>query len=115
MGLKELGAIIKSVPVYNVAIPSGENLKPSLQLLDSSNIDLFIFTSPSTFENFLQILNIKNPYQYFNRFDVAAIGPTTKDAIESRKVKVKILPDEFTINGLTKKIVEYYSNHKEKV
>jgi hypothetical protein len=28
---------------------------------------------------------------------------------------VKILPDEFTINGLTKKIVEYYSNHKERV
>jgi uroporphyrinogen III methyltransferase/synthase len=115
MGLKDLGAIIKSVPVYNVAIPSGDNLKPSLQILDSSHIDLFIFTSPSTFENFLQIANIKNPFQYFSRYNVAAIGPTTKDAIEAKKVKVKILPDEFTINGLTKKIVEYYSNHKEKV
>ena len=114
-GLKELGAIIKSVPVYNVAIPSGENLKPNLQLLESSNVDLFIFTSPSTFENFLQIADIKNPFQYFSKFDVAAIGPTTKEAIEARKVKVKILPDEFTINGLTKKIVEYYSNHKERV
>jgi len=115
MGLKDLGAIIKSVPVYNVAIPSGDNLKSSLQLLNSSHIDLFIFTSPSTFENFLQITNTKSPFQYFSRFDVAAIGPTTKDAIESQKVKVKILPDEYTINGLTKKIVEYYSNHKEKV
>lgn len=115
MGLKDLGAIIKSVPVYNVAIPSGDNLKSSLQLLSSSHIDLFIFTSPSTFENFLQITNTKSPFQYFSRFDVAAIGPTTKDAIESQKVQVKILPDEYTINGLTKKIVEYYSNHKEKV
>jgi len=115
MGLKDLGAIIKSVPVYNVAIPSGDNLKSSLQLLNSSHIDLFIFTSPSTFENFLQIANIKNPFQYFSQFDIAAIGPTTKDAIEAKKVKVKILPDEYTINGLTKKIVEYYSNHKEKV
>lgn len=115
MGLKELGAIIKSVPVYNVAIPSGDNVKRSLQQLDSTKVDLFVFTSPSTFENFLQIANVKNPFQYFGRFDVAAIGPTTKEAIESKKVKVKILPDEFTINGLTKKIVEYYSNHKEKV
>lgn len=115
LGLKDLGAIIKSVPVYNVAIPSGDNLKLSLQQLDSSQIDLFIFTSPSTFENFLQIADIKNPFQYFGKYDVAAIGPTTKEAIESKKVKVKILPDEFTINGLTKKIVEYYSNHKEKV
>ena len=113
MGLRDLGAIIKSVPVYNVAIPSGDSLNLRLQQLDSSQIDLFIFTSPSTFENFLQIANIKNPFQYFSRFDVAAIGPTTKEAIESRKVKVKILPDEFTINGLVIKIVEYYSNHKE--
>lgn len=115
LGLKELGAIIKSVPVYNVSIPTGDNLKPNLQLLETSDIDLFIFTSPSTFENFLQIADIKNPSQYFSKYDVAAIGPTTKEAIKSKKVKVKILPDEYTINGLTKKIVEYYSNHKEKV
>lgn len=115
LGLKDLGAIIKSVPVYNVAIPSGDKVQSSLQQLSSNKVDLFIFTSPSTFENFLQIADVKNPFQYFGKFDVAAIGPTTREAIESRKVKVKILPDEFTINGLTKKIVEYYSNHKEKV
>ena len=115
LGLKDLGAIIKSVPVYNVAIPSGDNVRTSLQQLDSTKVDLFIFTSPSTFENFLQIADVKNPFQYFSKYDVAAIGPTTKEAIESKKVKVKVLPDEFTINGLTKKIVEYYSNHKEKV
>ena len=115
LGLKDLGAIIKSVPVYNVAIPSGDNVQSSLQQLSSNKVDLFVFTSPSTFENFLQIADVKNPFQYFGKFDIAAIGPTTKEAIESRKVKVKILPDEFTINGLTKKIVEYYSNHKEKV
>lgn len=115
LGLKDLGAIIKSVPVYNVAIPSGENVRASLQQLDSTKVDLFIFTSPSTFENFLQIADVKNPFQYFSRFNVAAIGPTTKEAIESKKVKVNILPDEFTINGLTNKIVEYYSNNKEKV
>jgi uroporphyrinogen-III synthase len=44
---------------------------------------------------------------------VAAIGPTTKEAIESKKVKVKILPEEYTINGLIKKIVEHYSNYRE--
>ena len=112
-GLKDLGAIIKSVPVYNVSIPTGDRLKENLTELNSANVDLFIFTSPSTFENFLQIANVKNPFQYFCKFDVAAIGPTTKEAIESKKVKVIILPDEYTINGLTKKIVEYYSNHKE--
>ena len=63
----------------------------------------------------MQIADIKTPFQYFSKFDVAAIGPATKEAIESKKVKVKILPDEYTINGLTKKIVEYYGTQKEKL
>ena len=114
-GLKDLGAVIKSVPVYSVSIPTKEKLQHSLEVLNSASIDLFIFTSPSTFENFIQIAEIKNPFQFFANFDVAAIGPTTKDAIEVKKVKVKILPKEYTINGLINKIVEYYSNNKEKV
>jgi uroporphyrinogen-III synthase/AcrR family transcriptional regulator len=113
-GLKDLGAIIKSVPVYNVSIPTKEKLQHSLEILNSTNVDLFIFTSPSTFENFLQIADIKNPFQFFAKFDVAAIGPTTKDAIEAKKVKVKILPKEYTINGLINKIVGHYSNNQEK-
>jgi len=109
-GLKDLGAIIKSVPVYNVSLPSGDKMKQSLEVLNNSDPDLFIFTSPSTFENFLLIMGIKNPVGYLGKFDVAAIGPTTKEAIENKNVKVEILPDEFTIEGLIKKIIEHYSN-----
>ena len=107
-GLKDLGAIIKSVPVYNVSLPTKKHIEENLQKLHNSNPDLFIFTSPSTFENFMQILNIVNPSEYFKGFDVAAIGPTTKTAIENRRVTVDIMPDEYTIDGLIKKIIGYY-------
>ena len=109
-GLKELGAIIHSVPVYNVSLPTKENIKDNLEKLNNSSPDLFIFTSPSTFENFLQILNVINPVEYFKGYDIAAIGPTTKTAIENRRVKVNIIPDEYTIEGLVKKILSYYNN-----
>ena len=107
-GLKELGAIIKTAPVYNVALPAFDNLKAPVEKLNKSKPDLFIFTSPSTFENFLQILSITDPAKYFNGCRIAVIGPTTKSAIEERKVKVDIMPDEFTIDGLAKTIVDYY-------
>ena len=110
LGLKELGAVIKSVPVYNVSLPTKEHIKSNLEMLNKSNPDLFIFTSPSTFENFLQILNIVNPVGYFNNYDVAAIGPTTKATIENRRVKVNIMPDEYTTDGLIKKIIDYYNS-----
>ena len=107
-GLKQLGAIIKTASVYNVSIPAEEKIKTNLDKLKNSKPDLFIFTSPSTFKNFLQILNVNNPVKYFENFDVAAIGPTTKSAIEERNVKVNIMPDEYTIDGLAKAIVRYY-------
>ena len=109
-GLKDLGAIIKSVPVYNVSLPTKGIIAENLEVLKKSKPDLFIFTSPSTFENFLQILNIVNPAEYFRGYDIAAIGPTTKTAIENSRVKVNIMPDEYTINGLIKKIIDYYKS-----
>jgi uroporphyrinogen-III synthase len=108
-GLEELGARIITVPVYNVSLPSKESVKENIEQLNSSKPDVFIFTSPSTFENFLIIMSINNPISFFKNYDVAAIGPTTKSAIEKSKIKVSIMPDEFTIKGLANKMVEFYN------
>ena len=107
-GLEALGAKIKTASVYNVSLPSEEKVKVNLEILNQSKPDVFIFTSPSTFENYLQILKIANPVKYFESYKVAAIGPTTKTAIENKHVHVDIMPDEFTIDGLAKAIIEFY-------
>lgn len=112
-GLEELGAVIKTAPVYNVSLPGKNVIEESLKQLKDSKPDVYVFTSPSTFENFLTIMKIDNPALYFKGVDVAAIGPTTKSAIESKKVKVSIMPSEFTIKGLAEKMIEYYRS-KEK-
>ncbi|MFN3872391.1 MAG: uroporphyrinogen-III synthase [Ignavibacterium sp.] len=112
-GLEELGAIIKTAPVYNVSLPGKNVIEESLKQLKGSKPDVYVFTSPSTFENFLTIMKIDNPALYFKGVDVAAIGPTTKSAIELKKVKVSIMPSEFTIKGLADKMIEYYRS-KEK-
>ncbi len=111
-GLEKLGAKIKTAPVYNVAVPSAESINGQLEKLKSTKPDLFIFTSPSTFKNFLQIMNIPNPELYFKDLNIAAIGPTTKSAIEEKNVSVTIMPAEYTIDGLTKAIVSFYRNNK---
>ena len=106
--LEARGAILKVAPVYNVALPDRETIKDRIDELKNIQPDLFIFTSPSTFKNYLQILDITNPARYFREYDIAAIGPTTRAAIENRNVRVTIMPDEYTINGLVKATLEYY-------
>lgn len=108
-GLEELGAKIITAPIYNVSLPSKESVKHNIEQLNSSKPDVFIFTSPSTFENFLIIMDINNAVSFFKNYDVAAIGPTTKSAIENSKVSVSIMPEEFTIKGLANKMIEFYS------
>jgi uroporphyrinogen-III synthase len=107
-GLEKLGAVIKAASAYNVSIPPKDKMAKYLEVLKNSKPDLFIFTSPSTFENFLKILKINNPVKYFKNYDVAAIGPTTLSAIENHYVNVNIMPKEYTLSGLAKAIVEYY-------
>ena len=108
VGLEKLGAIMKTAPVYNVSLPSEDKIVNSKAQLNQTKPDLFIFTSPSTFENFLQILKISDPVKYFSEYDIAAIGPTTKTAIENKSVHVNIIPDEYTIDGLAKAIIDFY-------
>lgn len=57
-------------------------------------------------------MNIDSPVSFFKNYEVAAIGPTTKAAIEKNKVKVSIMPDEFTIKGLANKMIEFYNIEK---
>ncbi|HSD62197.1 MAG TPA: uroporphyrinogen-III synthase [Ignavibacteriaceae bacterium] len=111
-GLKKRGAKIKTASVYNIGLPSEENIVEYKEKLKKSNPDLFVFTSPSTFVNFLEIQNIADPIKYFAGYTVAVIGPTTKAALEKKKVKVDIIPKEFTLEGLVKSIVEFYQMEK---
>lgn len=106
--LKEEGADVVTVPVYNIGITSKESLEEKINKLNSIKSDLFIFTSPSTFRNFIQIMNISELQKYFNNSEIAVIGPTTKSEIENYGLKVDIFPDEYTMDGLIHSVIEYY-------
>lgn len=110
--LEKRGAIVKSVPIYNITLPPQEIIKKNIQLLEEKSVDIFVFTSPSTFINFIEIMNINEPTQFFKGYKVAAIGETTKKAIENQGVSVDIIPSEYTMEGLTKEITNFYKHQK---
>lgn len=102
------GAIVNSVPVYDIAISEVGEIQEAVLKMQNGNIDVFVFTSPSSFNNYLKIFDVKEPAKYFENEVIAAIGPTTKNAIESFGVDVKILPIEHTIEGLVNSVINYF-------
>lgn len=107
--LKLLGTEITAVDIYRTAAPTDSEIDQVRSLLKKTVVDIFIFTSPSTFENFLILLNIENPGNYFSGEIVAAIGPTTKKAIEEKSIKVSIMPQVHSMDGLMTAVANYFS------
>lgn len=107
-GLKRAGAVVTKVPVYEVGIPDEDEIKKYVDELNKNFPDVFVFTSPSTFKNFLSIMKINNPKNYFKNFIVAAIGATTETAIKEFDVNVNIVPKIFTVESLAEEIINYF-------
>lgn len=107
-GLEKLGANVFVLPVYDIVLPDKEEISEEIDKVKNKVPDLFIFTSPSTFENCLKILEVKDPKLFFDNTKIAAIGTTTRETIENKGLSVDIMPESFTMKALVEKIVEFY-------
>lgn len=107
--LKKKQANVFQITVYKNILPNRDELKDIIELIKTTNIDAFIFTSPSTFRNFLILLDIQNPEEYFGKKVLAAIGDTTKNEIEKYGLKNIIKPDLSTLENLAIKLSKHFN------
>jgi len=86
--------------------------KPDRKSIEAvaEGVDLLTFTSPSTVENFFQILLSEglDPLKLPGDPVVACIGPITARAAEMNEYQVKIIPEEYTIEGLLWAMEDYF-------
>ncbi|MCF8412475.1 MAG: uroporphyrinogen-III synthase [Melioribacteraceae bacterium] len=106
-GLEEMGAAVLQIPIYDVT-PNFESTE--IVKIEESKPDIFAFTSPSNFHYFLKLLSIDNPNKYFGSSTLAAIGPTTKKAIEKQNLKVRIVPKQNSLSALETEILTFLKN-----
>lgn len=97
---------VKEFQIYTVEIPSFSNLKTFLK----EKIDAIIFTSPSTARNiFLMSEKLgkkKEIKEKLNKMIVISIGPITTKTLKELGVFSVITAEEYTIEGVVKKLKE---------
>jgi len=93
---------IEILPIYETVGNIPENKEKVEKMLQNQEIDTVVFTSPSTFENFLEIFENEKGKKYLSHPKIAVIGVTTKKAIENEGLKVDIIPDKYTFQNLSK-------------
>ncbi len=102
------------VPVYTVDIPTFEDVEEQIRELNQSEVDIYVFTSPSTFDNFCRLIRIDSPQKYFVDKVIAVIGPTTRKHIESFGIEVRIEPEVSTFEMLIEEIINFVDRYGNK-
>lgn len=104
IGLRKMGAIVDVAETYctKMADTNKDDIK---DLLKNNQIDMVTFTSSSTVENLLKLIDGEKTL--LNNVKTAVIGPITAKTCKNNGLKVDIEADVYTIDGLVDKIKNF--------
>lgn len=111
--LKSNNAEVYNPVVYNVTENNDPALKDKIDFVHTVQPEFYAFTSPSSYINFKKLLKIETTPEYFSSKIIAAIGDTTKAAIENENLKVDFVPSNFSLELLSKEFSDYIKTNFE--
>ncbi|MBW2674959.1 MAG: uroporphyrinogen-III synthase, partial [Deltaproteobacteria bacterium] len=100
-GLSQMGARVDVVVAYRT-LPAGGDGKDIRELMESGRVDVLTFTSPSTVNNFMDIIG--GGAAIPDHIRIACIGPVTQRACEEAGLRVDIMQGPYSIPGLVEAI-----------
>lgn len=97
-GLKQRGAIVTRIPVYEWALPEDVGpLRESVQAIVHGRIDMAFFTTSVQVQHLLRIasgMQAEEPLRHaFRRIVVGSIGPITSEALRQNGLPVDFEPE----------------------
>lgn len=104
-GLKEMGALVNAVTVYENVIPQlADDVLESL----AQGVDVVTFTSSSTVKNLVALLPADLKNMLIARAKAACIGPITARTAKEMGFDVAIQPESATIPALVRAIKDFF-------
>lgn len=108
--LCEWGAEVDVIEAYRTVAAQSD--APWLRAqLKRKKIDMVTFTSSSTVANFTALFSGEDLGGLLAGTAVACIGPITRKSVEEMGIRVAVVPRDYTIEGLTQAIVQYFAAH----
>lgn len=107
VSLKEMGAVVDVVTVYETKKPGKRKSEAIRKMLKSGEIDVVTFTSSSTVRNFLSAVG--GLHRRGRKPVSACIGPITAGTLKEKGYKADIVPSEYTVEKMTDAIVRYFT------
>ncbi|RHW40658.1 uroporphyrinogen-III synthase [Neobacillus notoginsengisoli] len=111
--LKEHGSFVDEIIVYETCMPE-ESKKKLLGMLEKRELDVLMFTSPSTIGHFVETAGEERLKELADRCVVACIGPVTLKKLQSLGIPVHACPDQYTVEHMVNSTIEYLESIDKK-
>jgi uroporphyrinogen-III synthase len=110
-GLRERGAVVTQVPIYQWALPEDvAPLRAAVKALAAGEIDVVMFTTSMQLAHLFQIAAEMNLEEQMRRglgsAIVASIGPTTSEELQRRGIRADLEPSHPKMGFLVKEAAE---------
>ncbi|MFA5571597.1 MAG: uroporphyrinogen-III synthase [Crenarchaeota archaeon] len=111
--LREMGADVEEIYIYESGFPEDENLKTKFYNdLISGHINALLFGSGLSAKNIFKMLSEKDSIANLRKVMaekviVIAIGPTTAEALKELCVKVDVIPDDYLFDEALDALADY--------
>ncbi|OLO40511.1 hypothetical protein BTR23_05845 [Alkalihalophilus pseudofirmus] len=110
-GLKNDGFAVEEVVVYETVENDGVD-EEIMQVLTQQTLDYLTFTSPSTVNHFVNIMN-KYALSLSSDLMFVCIGPITAQAAQHAKLHPLLVAEEYTTEGMIEEIVQHIRRQKD--
>jgi len=105
-GLEKMGAEVVRLPVYRNLVP--EYTPEEVDAVFEDTPDLVAFTSSSTVNHLVEILEFCGRSRYLESIRGACIGPVTAETARRRDIPVILEADVHSIDGLVRAIEQHF-------
>lgn len=111
--LAELGATVDAVAAYRTEVNRMlESVDEMRRQIESSQIDVATFTSSSTVAAFVELMGNETISRINESVKVACIGPITAQTAREMGLRVDIVAEEYTMEGLVSAIASALQNEQ---
>ena len=115
--LKEMGADVEEIYVYESGLPVDEQRKDKFyQDLRGRKIDAIVFGSGLSAKNIFKMLSEKAPMETLRgtlngKVTTVAIGPTTAEALKELGIEVDVVPEDYLFEKALAALAAYWNTH----
>jgi uroporphyrinogen-III synthase len=113
--LRELGADVEEIYVYESGLPVDEELKSRFyEDLNAGKIHALVFGSGLSAKNIFKMLTEKAPLEQVqklvnSKITTVAIGPTTAEALRELGVKIDVVPQDYVFESALAALADFWA------